>query len=50
LRDRIKCHLRDIEYADRSIDNLAAMMRVQTIRMPVCLDCGLTPRGVPQAL
>jgi len=46
LRDRIKCHLRDIEYADRSIDNLAAMMRVQTIRMPVCLDCGLTSRGV----
>ena len=49
LRDRIKCHLREIEQVDRSIDNLAAMMRMQTIRMPVRVDRGLTPRAVPQA-
>ena len=49
LRDRIKCHLRDIEHVDRSIDNLAAMMRMQTIRVPVHVDRGLTPRRAPQA-
>lgn len=49
LRDRIKCHLREIEHVDRSIDNLAALMRMQTIRMPVRVDRGLTPRRVPQA-
>lgn len=49
LRDRIKCHLREIEHVDRSIDNLAAVMRMQTMRMPVCVDRGLTPRAVPQA-
>ena len=48
LRDRIKCHLRDIEQVDRSIDNLAAMMRMQTIRMAARADRGLTPRAVPQ--
>jgi uncharacterized protein (TIGR02284 family) len=49
LRDRIKCHLRDIEYVDRSIDNLAAMMRMQTIRMPVRVDRRIDSAGVPQA-
>ena len=48
LRDRIKCHLREIEHVDRSIDNLAATMRMQTIRMAVRAGSGLTPRGVPQ--
>ena len=49
LRDRIKCHLREIEHVDRSIDNLAALMGMQTMRMPVYVDRGLNPRGVPQA-
>lgn len=48
LRDRIKCHLREIEHVDRSIDNLAALMRVQTMRMPVRIDRGSIPRGIPQ--
>lgn len=38
LRDRIKCYLRDIEHVDRGIDNLAAMMRMHTTRMPVRVD------------
>ncbi len=35
LRDRIKCHLREIERVDRSMDYLAAAMRMQTVQMPV---------------
>jgi len=34
---------------DRSIDNLAAMMRMQTIRMPVRVDRRIDSAGVPQA-
>jgi len=46
LRDRIKYHLREIEHVDRSIDNLVALMRMQTIRTPVPVDRRLTPRGI----
>ena len=49
LRDRIRCHLREIEQVDRSLDHLVATMRMQTIRMPVRVDRGLIPRAVPQA-
>jgi uncharacterized protein (TIGR02284 family) len=45
LRDRIKCHLRDIEHVDRSIDNLAAMMPMQTIQRPVHVDRGFSSAG-----
>ena len=49
LRDRIKRHLREIERVDRRIDNLAALMRMQTMWKPVRVDRGFTPRAVPHA-
>jgi hypothetical protein len=49
LRDRIKCHLREIELVDRSIDNLAVLMRMQSMRMAAHVDREFTPGAVPQA-
>ena len=48
LRDCIKCHLREIEHVDRSIDNLAAVMRMQTMPMPARVHYRFTPQPVRQ--